>query len=146
MRSTRTGQIALLAILFLFFLQVLSDFIQSIYAFGLLVTAFTIQLAAVALLFTPLALLVARKPPSRRWIVVMAAVGMLGRLLEPLLDPGGRPVACGLSVGAFLLLFPSLLGHRLRRSILGWALGSGLALAVLLSILFRAAGSSLDVT
>jgi endonuclease/exonuclease/phosphatase family metal-dependent hydrolase len=146
MRSARTGQILLFAILFLFFLQGLSDFIQSIYAFGLLVTAFTIQLVSVLLLFSPVALLLLKEPPSRPWIIGLAAVAMLGRLLEPMMNPGGRLVASGFSVGAFMLLFPSLMAHRTRRSVLGWSLGSGLAIAVLLSILFRAAGSSLDAT
>src|SRR5512141_356281 len=109
MSSNRTAVIVLFAILLLFFLQALSDFIQSIYAFGLLVTAFTIQLASMLLLFTPVALIFVRKAPSRRWIIGMAAAAMLGRLLEPLLDPGGRLVACGVSVGAFMLLFPMLL-------------------------------------
>ena len=146
MRSTRTAQIVLFAILLLFFLQVLSDFILSIYSFGLLVTAFTIQLAAVLLLFTPLVLLLLRKPPSRTWIIGIAAVALLGRLLEPMLDPGGRLVASAVSVGGFMLLFPILMAHRVRRSVMGWALGSGLVIAVGMSILFRAAGSSLDIT
>ncbi len=146
MRSTRTGQIVLYAILFLFFLQVLSDFIQSIYAFGLLVTAFTIQLVAVLLLFTPLALLFLHRPPSRPWIIGVAAIALLARLLEPMVDPGGRLVACGISVGAFMILFPSLMGHRVRGSVLGWALGAGLIMAAMLSILFRVAGSGADIS
>src|SRR5512144_2075037 len=109
MSSNRTAVIALLAILLLFFLQALSDFIQSIYAFGLLVTAFTIQLAAVVLLFTPLVLLFARKPPSGIWMMGLASVAILARLIEPLLPLSGRLVASGIGVGAFMLLFPSLL-------------------------------------
>ncbi|HEX8990210.1 MAG TPA: endonuclease/exonuclease/phosphatase family protein [Anaerolineales bacterium] len=146
MRSNRTDLIIVLSILFLFFLQVLSDFIQSIYAFGLLVTAFTIQLAAVLLLFTPLVLVFLRKPPSRPWLIGFACVAMLGRLLEPLLDPGGRLVACGVSVGAFMLLFPSVLAAGVGRSAGGWRPAWGLLIAAMLSILFRAAGSSLDMS
>src|SRR5512142_2723699 len=101
MRSHRTALIILLAIPFVFFLQALSDFIQSIYAFGLLVTAFTPQLAAVVLLFSPVALVFFRGEPSRRWLLAVGAVAVIGRLVEPLLDPGGRLVACGISVGAF---------------------------------------------
>ncbi len=162
MRSNRTAQIVLFAILFLFFLQVLSDFIESIYAFGLLVTAFTIQLAAVLLLFTPLVLLLLRKPVSgaasgptgvlredvavrRPWMIGLAAIALLGRLSEPLLDPGGKLVACGIGVGAFMLLFPLMLAS-IRRPIGGWRLAWGLLIAVMLSITFRTAGSSLDIS
>ncbi len=153
MRPNRTELIILLAILFVFFLQALSDFIQSIYAFGLLVTAFTPQLAAALLLFSPVALLVVRGEPPRRWLVALGALAVLGRLVEPLLDPGGRLVACGIRVGAFMLLWPFMLAVRTRRletshsgTVLGWPAAWGLLLAVMLSIFFRAAGSSLDVS
>ena len=147
MRSSRTALIVLLAILFLFFFQVLSDFIQSIYAFGLLVTAFTIQLAAVLLLFSPVVLLFVRRVPSRPWMVGLAAVAVLGRLFEPLLDPGGRLVACGISVGAFMLLWPIMLAAlRPAGSVVGWSATWGLLIAVMLSITFRTAGSGLDIS
>lgn len=147
MKLAKSGaRTILFAVLLLFFLQALSDFIQSIYAFGLLVTAFTIQLAAVLLLFTPLALMLVRRRPSRPWILSFAYVAILGRLLEPLLEPGGRLVACGISVGAFLLLFPSLLGLRPASSSGGTSAASGLLLALMLSILLRTAGSSVDLS
>ncbi len=147
MRESKTPDTLLFAILFLFFLQVLSDFIQSIYAFGLLVTAFTIQLAAVLLLFTPVVLIALRKPPSRMWMIALAAVAILGRLAEPLLDPGGKLVACGISVGAFMLLFPTFLASSRRYGLpkSPW-LGTSLLLAVSLSIFLRAANSSLDLS
>ncbi len=147
MRESETPKVLLFAVLFLFFLQVLSDFIQSIYAFGLLVTAFTIQLAAILLLFTPLILLALRKPPSRMWIIALAAVAILGRLTEPLLDPGGKLVACGISVGAFMLLFPLLLASSRQRGVQKpHLLGPSLLIAVSLSIFLRTANSSLDLS
>ena len=145
-RSSDAAQIVLFAILLLFFLQALSDFIESIYAFGLLVTAFTIQLAAVLLLFSPVALLFVRREPSRAWLIGLAGVATFGRLVEPLLDPGGKLVACGISVGAFMLLFPSLLAFRRGTPIDGWTVAWGLILAVMLSVAFRTAGSALDIS
>jgi hypothetical protein len=76
-----------------FFLQVLSDFIESIYAFGLLVTAFTVQITAIVLLFTPLLFLVFRKSPSRSFVIGISYLAILTRLLEPMLSPGGKLVA-----------------------------------------------------
>ncbi len=145
-RSSDAAQIVLFAILLLFFLQALSDFIELIYAFGLLVTAFTIQLAAVLLLFSPVALLFVRREPSRAWLIGLAGVATFGRLVEPLLDPGGKLVACGISVGAFMLLFPSLLAFRRGTPIDGWTVAWGLILAVMLSVAFRTAGSALDIS
>ena len=109
MRRPKITVIILFSILFLFYLQVLSDFIESIYAFGLLVTAFTIQIASIILLFTPLLFLFFRKSPSTSFLLGISYVAILARLLEPMLSPSGKLVACGISVGAFMMLFPALL-------------------------------------
>jgi hypothetical protein len=150
MSSNRTASIILLSILLLFFLQVFSDFIQSIYAFALLVTALTPHLAAMLLLFSPAILLFVRRVASVQWLMALMGVAVLGRLLEPLLDPGGRLVACGVSVGAFLLLFPLLLAWRIRLPARAvgdaWTAALALLLAVLTSIFFRAAGTTLDIS
>ena len=137
MRNTKITETILFSILFLFFLQSLSDFIEAIYAFGLLVTAFTIEIASIILLFTPLLLLVFRKAPSRSFLLGLALLQSLARLLEPMLSPGGKLVACGISVGAFMMLFPLLLQRRLN--IRGWQTASGLAIALSLSIFLRTA-------
>ncbi|HLO29425.1 MAG TPA: endonuclease/exonuclease/phosphatase family protein [Anaerolineales bacterium] len=144
MRATKVTETILFSILFLFFLQSLSDFIEAIYAFGLLVTAFTIEIASVVLLFTPLLLLLLRKRPMRSFLLGLAYLAILARLLEPVLNPGGKLVACGFSVGAFMLLFPLLIHGRTQVS--GWRAASGLVIALSLSIFFRTANSSLDLS
>ncbi len=144
MRSTKTAETILFSILFLFFLQVISDFIEAIYAFGLLVTAFTIEVASILLLFTPLVLVFFRKPPTKVLMLGLSCIAIGARLLEPLLSPSGKLVACGVSVGVFMLLFPVLLHNR--SSVRGWQIGSGLAIAVSLSIFFRTVNSSLDLS
>ena len=144
MRNPKITETLLFSILFLFFLQALSDFIEAIYAFGLLVTAFTIEVASIILLFTPLLLLALRKTPSRSVLLALSLAAILARLLEPMLNPGGKLVACGLSVGAFMLLLPLLLQRRLK--IQGWQIGSGLVMALSLSVFFRIANSSLDLS
>jgi endonuclease/exonuclease/phosphatase family metal-dependent hydrolase len=144
MHNTKATETILFSILFLFFLQALSDFIEAIYAFGLLVTAFTIEVASIVLFFTPLLLLFFRKTPSRSCLLGLSLIAIIARLVEPLLNPGGKLVACGISVGAFMMLFPLLL-HR-RVNIRGWQAASGLAIALSLSIFLRTANSSLDLS
>ena len=144
MRNTKTTETLLLGILLLFFLQALSDFIQSIYAFGLLVTAFTVEVASIVLLFTPLLLLFFRKVPSRLFLIALAYIAILARLIEPALAPGARLAASGLSVGAFMLLFP-LVFHS-HGTLRGWRTACGALLALGGSILFRTAGSGLDIS
>ncbi|HET9913125.1 MAG TPA: hypothetical protein VFQ13_14615, partial [Anaerolineales bacterium] len=144
MRNTKVTETLIFSILFLFFLQSISDFIEAIYAFGLLVTAFTVEVTSIILLFTPLSLLAFRKAPSRSFLLGLAMVAIMARLLEPLLGPGGKLVACGISVGAFMMLFPLLLYRRIN--IRGWQATSGLAIALCLSIFLRTANSGLDLS
>lgn len=144
MRNIKVAETILFGILFLFFLQSLSDFIEAIYAFGLLVTAFTIEVASIILLFTPLLLLAFRKVPSRPFLLGLSFLAISGRLLEPLFDPGGKLVACGISVGAFMMLFPLLLHRHIH--IRGWQAMSGFVIALSLSIFLRTANSSLDLS
>jgi endonuclease/exonuclease/phosphatase family metal-dependent hydrolase len=144
MSRTANVKTIVLGILFLFFLQALSDFIQSIYAFGLLVTAFTAEIASVILLFTPVLFLFFRKPLPRSALIGLTYVAILNRLVEPMLAPGGRLVATGVSVGAFMLLFPALLANG--RPVRGWHVVSGLTIALSLSIFLRTANSSLDLS
>jgi endonuclease/exonuclease/phosphatase family metal-dependent hydrolase len=144
MRPTKTTETIVFSILFLFFLQALSDFIEATYAFALLVTSFTIEVASLVLLFTPLLFLLFRKPPSEAWLLGIAYLAVSARLLEPMLNPGGRLVACGMSVGAFMLLFTALLQRQ--GPLQGWQIGSGLAIAVSLSIFFRTVNSSVDLS
>ncbi len=144
MRNTKLAETLLFGLIFLFFLQSLSDFVQSIYAFGLLVTALTAEVASILLLFTPLLLLFFRRAPSRGFLIGLACAAILARLVEPMLAPGGRLVACGLGVGIFMLLFPLLL-HRGAPARSGEA-ASGLLLAVGASILLRTSGSGMDIS
>ncbi|HMB25007.1 MAG TPA: endonuclease/exonuclease/phosphatase family protein [Anaerolineales bacterium] len=144
MRSTKLTQTILFSILFLFFLQSLTDFIAAVYAFGLLELEFTIEVASIVLLFTPLALFLFRKAPSKSFLFGLAMIAIAARLAEPLLAPSGRLFACGISVGAFMLLFPLLLQRRAE--IRGWGITSGLLLTLALSIFLRTANSSLDLS
>ncbi len=146
-KSLRTVETILFGILFLFFLQTISDFIEAIYAFGLLVTAFTVEIFSIILFFTPLLYLFFRKSPSRPLLLGMAYAAIMGRLLEPMLGPGGKLLAAGVSVGAFLLLFPALLALRQNNATArGRQIASGLAIALALSVFLRVANSGPDLS
>lgn len=144
MRSTKLTETILFSIIFLFFLQSLTDFIAAIYAFGLLELEFTIEVASIVLLFTPLVLLLFRKAPSKSFLFGLVVVAIAARLMEPMLAPSARLFACGISVGAFMLLFPLLLQHCAEMR--GWGVTNGLLLALVLSIFLKTAHSSLDLS
>ena len=149
LRERRGAAMLLYAILFLFFFQLLTDFIAAVYAFGLLGTSIPPQLAFVLLLFTPALLALARKTVPAWWVLTLGAIFLAARLLEVMLATQGRMIVAGLGTGAFLLLFPLLLWRIARNvdpSSAGVTLGMGLALGVVMAMLARAAGSGVDVT
>lgn len=154
--------ILLHAILFLFFFQLLADFIESIYAFGLLGTSIPPEIVSVLFLFSPLLLLSRRKGLSKRALILVGLVTLFARLVEPLLDTRAKMLISGVGVGAFLIFFPSLLGRiparrpivreheseTVQREIWSFStsLGVGLTLGWALSILLRVLGSGMDIS
>lgn len=141
MRSLKSTFLA--GLLFLILLQLLSGFFQSIYAFGLLVTRFTPEVASIVLIFSPLLLFFGKGRQMRRPLLEgLVLFALICRAAAPLLPLSGQLVASGLGVAALLVFFPGWLAGR--RTVQGTSPGAGLTLAVLLSVLLRAAGSGTD--
>jgi endonuclease/exonuclease/phosphatase family metal-dependent hydrolase len=135
-------------VLFLFFLQLVTIFVEAIYAFGLLGTGIPLEIVAVLLFFSPVMLLIAPRSLSERLAPGVAFMMMAGRLIAPLLDTRGRMLVSGVGVAAALIWLPLLLwGLGLERDrSRADTLPVSLLIAVLLSILLRVAGSSLDLS
>ncbi|MGC9522632.1 MAG: endonuclease/exonuclease/phosphatase family protein [Anaerolineae bacterium] len=137
------------AVLFLFLLQLLTDFIEAVYAFGLLGTGIPPEIASVVLLLAPVALLLWRGEVKRGPLVLLAALILVARVAAPLLGTRGRMWVSGVGTAAGLMWLPALLswsGRRTDADAAGRRLGLGLLVAVLLSVVFRAAGSGLDLS
>ncbi len=145
MKSWRT--ILLYTLLFLFFLQLLTDFVAAIYAFGLLGTRIPPEIGFVVLLFSPVLLWIFRRP-GPRLMTALFLVMMLARLGEPLLPTHGRLILAGLGVASWLMLFPMLLWREAQspREGLPMSMTAGLLLATLLSAGFRAWGMGEDAS
>ncbi len=135
--------ITLFGILFLFFFQLISDFVEAIYAFGLLGTSIPPEIVSVLFLFTPLLLFFFRKDISIKYLWVFGGLVLICRLFTPLMDTRGVMIISGIGVGAFLLFLPTLVWHR---QIKPTTLGAGLALGTCLSILFRTLNSGYDIS
>lgn len=140
-------------IFFLMFLQLLSDFVETIYAFGLLRTSLTGEIASVVLLFAPVALLFARKGCPKVALALLGCFVLVARLLEVWLGPGGKLIASGIGVGSWLVLFPAWLWYVARavppdddQNASAAALGLGLTLGLSSSILLRTLGAGFDIS
>ncbi len=148
LKNRNLAQVALLGILFLFFIQLIADFVEAIYAFGLLGTSLPNEMASVLLLFSPLLLLLLPKRFSGWALVFLGELMLACRVAESLLDTRGRMLVAGVGVACFLVLLPLLLLNRDDewQTTGGLTLAVGLTLALSLSILFRALDSGNDIS
>ena len=142
------------ALFFLFFLQLLSDFIESIYVFGLLSTGVTLEIISIVLLFSPIVLLVYRKGLPKTGLILMAAGVLVSRLIALTLGPSLKMVISGIGVGCWLVLFPgwlwtlsqSIPDNQTTRDTNILSMGVGMVIALALSILLRMLGAGFDVS
>jgi endonuclease/exonuclease/phosphatase family metal-dependent hydrolase len=148
MPNGNRAPVVLYSILFLFFFQLIADFVEAVYAFALGSTGLVMEVWTVLFLLSPVILLFFRKGLSGRPAVLAGAVMILCRALEPLLLTKGRMYVSGVGVACFLVLLPSLLWNVSRRKrhqdVPAFAIGVTAALALL--ILFRVLNSGLDIS
>jgi endonuclease/exonuclease/phosphatase family metal-dependent hydrolase len=138
--------IALYGLLSLFFLQLISEFIEAVYAFGLLNTNLPPELVTVLVLLSPLLLLLLPGGIPTSGLLILGELVVICRAGEVMMDTRGRMVVSGLGVGAFLLFFPALLLNLSKRKdpINSRLPALGLVVGVSLSIALRAFGSGSD--
>ncbi|MCJ7738012.1 MAG: hypothetical protein MUQ10_12000, partial [Anaerolineae bacterium] len=144
------GEIVVYTILFLFFFQLIREFVEAIYAFGLSGTSIPPEIVSIVLLFSPVVLVFwpRERGMKRRVFLALTFIILLSRVIAVLLDTRGRMLLTGVGVAAALIWFPALLWRsgqgdtqQAQRR-----LTIGLMMAVLLSILFRVLGSGLDLS
>jgi endonuclease/exonuclease/phosphatase family metal-dependent hydrolase len=141
--------VVLFSILFLFFFQLLTDFVAAVYAFGLLQVDIPIEIAFVALLLSPVLLVLFPRPlATRRSQLVLAGLMLICRVVEVVLDTRGQMIAAGIGAAAFLIFLPAFLSSQPRESAgsRSLMLGLGVMLAVALAMLFRALNSTVDLS
>lgn len=153
MKVNPKPSLLLYGVFFLVFLQLLSDFVETIYAFGLLRTSLTGEIVSVVLLFAPLVLLFARKGCPKVVLALLGCVVLVARLIVVWLGPGGKLIVSGIGVGSWLVFFPAWLWYVARavppdddQNVPAVTLGLGLALGLGLSILLRTLGAGFDIS
>lgn len=138
--------ILFLSLVFLLFFQLVSDFIESVYTFGLLGTDIPPEMVSIVLFFTPLLLLFKKRLPLKTVYYLAGAAAIL-RAMEIVLAPNGKMLAGGLGTGLLLILFPVLLTHVRRGSAFNsLVMGAGVTIALSLSILLRTLGAGSDIS
>lgn len=149
--STKNHQIievAFFSVFLVIFFQLIVDFVEGIYAFGLLGTGIPVEIISIAFFLSPLLMLLFPNGIKRGGLVLIGWAMLLSRSVEVMLPTRGRMIIAGLGVACFLILFPSLIWHQSRRERKTMPINIGLsvALAVSLLILLRVVNSSLDIS
>ncbi len=144
----RAAKVILYCLVFLFFFQLVADFVETIYAFGLLGTNIPPEIVCVLFFFTPLILLPFRRGLPRPAGTVLVVAAALMRAVEVSASRSGKMIASGLGTGLLLLLLPVWLAQTgddadAAAQEMGYGLAGGLALSILLRTL--GAGSDLSL-
>jgi len=142
------SDLAIISILFLFFFQLVSDFLESIYALNLIEVELNENILALLFLLTPIVLLFFKRGFPNIGFIITGEVMVICRILQPLLGVQLKMIVTGIGLGCFMIFFPVFLQIRGKGDFEknGLRLGIGLVIAVLLSITLRVLGSSIDIS
>ena len=147
--SNKYSDLMFVSIMFLFFLQLFSDFVESVYIFCLMTLSLNENaLTVFFFLSSILLLLFVKNGVPRKVLIVVGEIMILARLLEPLFDTQLRMIISGIGLGCFMIFFPAFLSHKDpdEEESQGINLGIGFVIALIFSILFRTLNSSIDIT
>ena len=144
------SELVLISIIFLFFLELVSDFIEAIYALCLLTLSLNENVLSVLFFFSPIIVFLFKKEFSGKVLAITGELMVVCRVLTPLVVQTTqiKMITSGIGVGCFLIFFPLFLQQKYKgdEELNGVNLGLGLAIGTALSILFRTLGSTIDIT
>ena len=143
-------KIALPAIIFMTFFQLLTEFVEAIYLFGLLGTEIPTEIGLVILFLSPLLLLLLKKPlTSSLGLKLLLSIALISRAIEIFLPTRGRLIFSGIGFATMLLFFTAFLSNRKiirKQNTKIKEIGAGLSLAIFALILTKAVNSGSDLT
>lgn len=138
-----------LSIFFLFTFQLITEFVEGIYAFGLLGTGIPTEIASILLLFAPLLLCLLPRPLRGRSLALVGCLALVLGVVGMFPDTRARMLITGVGTACALIYLAarlwelSLGGQSGNGMAAGVRLGAGLAGGLALFILFRAWNSGL---
>lgn len=149
-KTTRIAEVIFLwTVVFLFFFQLLTEFVEGIYLYGLLGTDIPPEIGLVIFFLAPLLLVFVPKNLPATVIKLLATLGLIARSIEIVLPTRGRMIMSGVGLVGLLLFIPAVLAlsrSRPERIQFSRHVGMGLSLALSAHILFRALHSGSDLS
>jgi len=136
------------SLIFLLFFQLVPDFVESVYTFGLMGTDIPPQIISILFFFSPVLLLFFQKRIPRQMVYLLAALIAVARTMEVMASPSGKMLASGFGVGCLFLLLPVLCFHHSREDDYSKMnnIGLGLLIGVLAIIVLRSLGAGSDIS
>jgi len=142
------SELVFISILFLLFIQLFSDFIESTYLLVLMTLSINQNLLVLLFLFSPITLLLFKKNIPSKLLPILGVIMVGCRVLEPLFETTARMIISGVGVGCFMIFFPVYLltvnADAEERH--GLNIGLGLMIALASSILLRTLGFTIDLS
>ena len=129
------------SLLFLFFIQQITFLVESIYMLNLLNTRMDSRAFGIFLLTLPVLLIWLKN--NKRTDLTLLVVMLASIWMSPLLSTGYRIFSSGVGAGTYLIYLGLQLSKKGNQKI-NW--GQSVAIATVLSIIFRAFGDSLDIS
>lgn len=139
-----TRQTLLFAILLLFFIQLYTLWFESLFRMSLMKLHMGSEFFCLAIVLLPLSLFAVKQRREPFFLRLALVVFLVIRLVCPVLGAAALTVVAGMGVAAFLVLLCYALSSPYR--FLQGDMGRAAALAILLSVVFRSWGSSLDIS
>ncbi len=148
MNKSFIGHWILLTIIFVFFFQMISDVIESIYTMDLLNTTLDEKVAGVVFFFTTPILFAFRKKIPDSAIKIFGVLAIVLRMLEPFFRTTWKIWIGGASLGLLLLYLPAYMAKMKgnKGSAMGILYSLSIASSTLLLILFKTVNGTLDIS
>jgi endonuclease/exonuclease/phosphatase family metal-dependent hydrolase len=142
------SEIVLISIVFLFFFQLISDFVESIYALNLIEVELNENILSVLLLLSPIFLIFFKKKIPIIGVVITGEILVIMRILAPLYTTQLKMIFSGIGLACFMIFWPSLIQILSKKNSEDGALkmGTALAIALISSIFLRTLGSTIDIS
>ena len=145
------SELVLISLMFLMFFQLISDFIETLYALNLISLSMNENVLALLFLFSPIALAFYKKGKeefSNKSFVILGELMIFCRIIKDFLNGQFRMLVTGIGVGCFLIFLPVYLQRISKKDNEQGGLKMGLILsfALISTIFLRTLGSSFDIT
>lgn len=136
------------AIMFLFFIQLFSEYVESTYILLLMTLSLNQNTFALLFMFSPIIFLLFRKSIPEKLLILAGGIMIVCRLISPLFDTVPRMIFSGLGVGCFFIFFPAFLlfVRTDGKNVHVPSFGIGLSLAIAASVLLRTLNFTIDLS